>query len=133
MPEAPLGRASMSSVGERTEEHGRAKARTRLVTRTCNLCTVCHDGHALREWWTGLMSHAPLEVVSRVRGRQSSTSMRVWARCAKDKRKASVITWLELQTSRLGNRQSGAIYARFPGSAVDTPPPNDESVILMCK
>ena len=63
MPEATLGRASMSSVGVRTEEHGRAKARTRLVTRTCNLCTVCHDGHALREWWTGLMSHAPLEVV----------------------------------------------------------------------
>lgn len=58
----------MSSVGGRTEEHGRAKARTRLVTRTCNLCTVCHDGHALREWWTGLMSHAPLEVVNRVRG-----------------------------------------------------------------
>ena len=67
------------------------------------------------------MSHAPLEVANRVRDggrRQSSTSMRVWARCAKDKRRASVITWLELQTSRLGNRQSGAIYARFPGSAV---------------
>ena len=108
VPEASLGRASMSSVGERTEEHGRARARIRLVTRTCNLCTVCHDGHALREWWTGLMSHASLEVVNRANRvrdggrRQSSTSMRVWARCAKDKRRASVITWLELPTSPPG-------------------------------
>ena len=79
------------------------------------------------------MSHAPLEVVNRVRRETKFNINEGVGKVCQSQRESQCYHLARTANKRLGNRQSGAIYARFPGSAVDTPPPNDESVILMCK